>query len=251
MEVDVMKRNLQKLGIGLGTEADAYSTYVNDQFGDVDLSQLGEHTEKGSHAKRGNLFDGEFMFRGQKMRYTNAIKSLDKNKKTKDPYAKFQDLLRYWLGEGVSPELFPEFPGHAMPLKNEITNEHEWYICTYCRKEISLAHVFSEEHCFKMGRSWEAFNKHNPLRDIAARGSQERGPWRRGYTKAITNTKKERALHVREVYDREEWFKVAQGFSKPMSCVGIRDAKPSRHMRKGEFGLKANPNITYRDGKML
>ena len=91
------------------------------------------------------------------MRYTNAIKSLDKNKKTKDPYAKFQDLLQYWLGEGVSPELFPEFPGHAMPLKNEITNEHEWYICTYCRKEISLAHVFSEEHCFKMGRSWEAF----------------------------------------------------------------------------------------------
>jgi hypothetical protein len=180
-----------------------------------------------------------------------------------DPYLRFKDLLSYFLGEGVNPDLFPEFPGHA-------ERRGEWYICTFTGKEISLNNIFSQEHCSKMGRPWEEFNKHNPLRHIAAIGSKEKAPWRRVYKRANTNKKvdkdgrkvvvkeheegyikKQRSLTVRNVNDREEWFKISTGLVAPMSPAKcIRDAKPSKHMREGELGIKANPNMRYHKGKL-
>lgn len=234
--VDQMKDNLRMLGIGVHQEESAVDSYVNQQFHRLSF---------GGDESRGSAIDGQFMFQGSSVPY-EGIHKIVRKQSPSDRYDHFKELLQYWLGERVDPELFPEFPGLA--ARNQTG---EWYECTMCKRELSLAHVFSQEHCEKMGRPWEEFNKHNPDRHIAARGSTERAPWRRVYNRAKFEGKKDRALHVREVYDREEWFKVAQGFAKPMSCGGIRAAKPSRHIRWGELGLDANPNLKYSKGKIV
>jgi hypothetical protein len=229
-EVEAMKKRMSDLGIGAESRTQEKSSIVNRQFTSYGF-------EEDEDAKL------TFVHRGLTKMHTAKIAAVEK------PVASYNDdeyksLLQYWLGEDVDPELFPEYPENAERSGN-------WYVSTITGKELSLAHVFSQEHCEKTGRPWEEFNKHNPLRHIAARGSTEKGPWRRTYAKARRDTKKDRALCVREVYDREEWFKVALGFANPMSCGGIRNAKPSRHIRWGEWGLNANPHLKYSGGKIV